>query len=184
MSASHLSRLVEQAAKDAQERRSVCSLLEVRYRAQDAEKPRPFAQALRGAKGMPLIAEIKRQSPSKGAINLGLDPVRLAQAYQAGGAACLSVLTDRVHFGGSLADLTAARAACALPVLRKDFTVTHYQVYEGRAAGGDAVLLIAAAMPAFVLHELAELTRELGMGCSSRSTRSTSSRQPSSARPI
>src|SRR5207249_11398827 len=105
----------------------------------------------------------KGASPSRGTINAGLDPAALAQAFERGGAACLSVLTDRANFGGSLADLQAARAATRLPVLRKDFIVSIFQVYEARAFGADAVLLIAAAAPASLLEELASLARELGL---------------------
>jgi indole-3-glycerol phosphate synthase len=124
---------------------------------------RPFKSRLLGAAGNPIIAEVKRASPSRGAINPGLDPVKLSQACERGGAACLSVLTDRRNFGGSLEDLVAARGAVALPVLRKDFIVSIFQVYEARAFGADAVLLIAAAAPASLLEELASLARELGM---------------------
>jgi indole-3-glycerol phosphate synthase len=153
---SHLQRLVEQAVADMKERRK--SPLP-----EPLDDVRPFKSRLLEAAGNPLIAEVKRASPSRGTINAALDPARLAQAFERGGAACLSVLTDRANFGGSLADLQAARGAVALPVLRKDFIVSIFQVYEARAFGADAVLLIAAAAPASLLEELAALARELGM---------------------
>jgi indole-3-glycerol phosphate synthase len=136
---------------------------EIRARAAEAAPPREFVGALRKAKerARAVIAEVKRSSPSRGAIAPDLHPGRLAAAYERGGAACVSVLTDRANFGGTLEDLAAARDACSLPVLRKDFLVTPYQLYEARAHGADAVLLIAAALQPRVLAELRELAREL-----------------------
>ncbi|HWE24846.1 MAG TPA: indole-3-glycerol phosphate synthase TrpC, partial [Myxococcales bacterium] len=138
---------------------------DVRSRAAAASTPRPFAAALRAAKarGRAVVAEVKRSSPSRGAIAPDLNPGRIAAAYERGGAACISVLTDRANFGGSLEDLASARSACALPVLRKDFLVTPYQIYEARAFGADAVLLIAAALKPPALSELRALARELHM---------------------
>jgi len=110
---------------------------------------RPFAAGLRAAAAtgeMAVISEIKRRSPSKGALNVDLDPSDLAAAYSSGGASALSVLTDHEFFGGSVADLQAARGAVALPVLRKDFTVAALDVCDARAMGADCVLLIAAAL--------------------------------------
>jgi indole-3-glycerol phosphate synthase len=146
---SHLQRLVEQAVADARER---------------AKLPLPSgASPARLFPRRGVIAEVKRASPSKGEINPGLHPATLAQAYERGGAAAVSVLTDRAHFGGSLDDLRAARAAASLPVLRKDFIVTEFQVREARAHGADAILLIAAAAPLGTLRSLRQLARELGM---------------------
>ncbi len=107
--------------------------------------PRDFTSSLRG-EGLSCIAEIKRRSPSKGDLNLELQPDLVAKDYAAGGASCLSVLTDVRFFGGSAEDLRLARAACDLPVLRKDFTVSELDVVEARLMGADAVLLIAAAL--------------------------------------
>jgi indole-3-glycerol phosphate synthase len=127
---------------------------------------RPFAGALRAARGsgvLAVIAEIKRRSPSKGPLNPDLDAEAVARAYEAGGAAALSVLTDREFFGGSPADLAAARDATTLPVLRKDFTVSAQDVCDARLMGADCVLLIAAALTRPELVELHRLARELGL---------------------
>lgn len=124
--------------------------------------PRGFLAALR-QDGIRVIAEIKRASPSKGAIDLNLDPAALAVRYEQGGAAALSVLTEPDFFKGSLADLESARRATSLPVLRKDFIIDPYQVYETAAAGADAMLLIIRAVDEPSLHELYELARSLGL---------------------
>ena len=128
--------------------------------------PRGFRQALKEAHmagRCGLIAEFKRLSPSGGQIRQGADPAEVARAYEAGGAVCLSILTDTPHFGGSLDDLRAARGAAALPVLRKDFILEPWQVYESRAAGADAILLIMAALGDAQALELEELARALDL---------------------
>jgi indole-3-glycerol phosphate synthase len=112
---------------------------------------------------MAVISEIKRRSPSKGDLDPTLDPVAVARDYEAGGASCVSVLTDEVFFGGSRADLIAARAACALPVLRKDFTVGPLDVCDARIMGADAVLLIVAALADGELADLLSLARDLDL---------------------
>jgi indole-3-glycerol phosphate synthase len=155
---------------------------ELRRAVEGAEPTRGFAQALRAADGLAVIAEVKRRSPSKGDLFADLDPARLAGQYELGGATCLSVLTDEVHFGGSPDDLAAARAGTRLPVLRKDFTVSVKDVLDARLMGADCVLLIAAALDdeelaafhrtatdvgldALVeVHDEAELERALAVG--------------------
>lgn len=130
-----------------------------------APPARGFAAALRGrdGRGLAVIAEIKRRSPSKGDLAVDLDPASLAGRYEEGGAAALSVLTDVEHFGGSVDDLRAARAAVSLPVLRKDFTVCERDVLDARIMGADAVLLIAAALPTDDLVRYHRLADEVGL---------------------
>jgi indole-3-glycerol phosphate synthase len=131
-------------------------------RAQAMPAPRDFAAAL-GGDGLSCIAEIKRRSPSKGDLDPDLQPELVAKEYVAGGAACLSVLTDTDYFGGSPADLPAAREASGLPVLRKDFTVQDADVVDARLMGADAVLLIVAALEDDALGRCAALADELGL---------------------
>jgi len=145
--------------KDPREAEAVLAEAEAAAR---AEPVRDFQAALR-APGLSVIAEVKRRSPSKGDLAPGLDPAGLARAYAAGGAACLSVLTDVEFFGGSPADLAAARGAAALPVLRKDFTVSALDVADARLMGADAILLIAAALSDAQLAELAARAAGLGL---------------------
>jgi indole-3-glycerol phosphate synthase len=125
--------------------------------------PRDFVGALSGADGLAVIAEIKRRSPSKGALAPDLDPTTLAQAYALGGATCLSVLTDEAHFGGSADDLRAARSAVELPVLRKDFTVSERDVCDARIMGADCILLIVAALGDPELVAFSALARRLDL---------------------
>ena len=125
--------------------------------------PRDFFGALSGAPPIRLIAEVKKASPSKGVIRADFDPLAIARTYAAHGASCLSVLTDEQYFQGSLDYLRTIRAAVELPVLRKDFILDPYQVYEARAAGADGVLLIAECLDDCALRSLHNLIVELGM---------------------
>ncbi|MFQ6100886.1 MAG: indole-3-glycerol phosphate synthase TrpC [Anaerolineae bacterium] len=134
----------------------------VRAEAANAPLARDFVATLR-APGVSLIAEVKRASPSKGVLREDLDPAMLARTYEASGAAAVSVLTDAHFFRGSLDDLRAVRRSVSLPVLRKDFLLDPYQVYEARAAGADAVLLIVAALDDGRLDSLHRLACDLGM---------------------
>lgn len=121
------------------------------------------AEAILRGEGVSVIAEVKRKSPSKGELAAISDPAALASAYEAGGAHCISVLTEERRFGGSLADLAAVRASVDIPVLRKDFIVSSYQLFEARAYGADVALLIVAALDDNALVSLIERTRSLGM---------------------
>ncbi|MDX1925491.1 MAG: indole-3-glycerol phosphate synthase TrpC [Pirellulaceae bacterium] len=130
---------------------------------QTTPAPRDFLAPFRTAPPIRLIAEVKKASPSKGIIRQDFDPVQIAQAYEAGGASCLSVLTDVDYFQGHLDYLKAVKQAVSLPVLRKDFVIHPYQVFEARVAGADAVLLIAECLSRQELRGLYQLIRELGM---------------------
>jgi indole-3-glycerol phosphate synthase / phosphoribosylanthranilate isomerase len=160
-----LDQIVAETRTDLAERKACVPLEELRATAALAPRPHPFVEALRPHLGGParLIAEIKRASPSKGVISQAFDPVAKARAYERGGAAAISVLTEPHFFQGSLEHLRAVRDAVALPVLRKDFIVDPYQVYEARAVGADALLLIVALLDDATLCELQALIRKLGM---------------------
>lgn len=135
---------------------------QVQASARAAPKPRDFVGAL-GAKRPAVIAEIKKASPSRGVLREQFDPAAIAASYERAGAACISVLTDRQFFQGDAAHLRAARAACSLPVLRKDFVIDPYQVYESRSLGADCILLIAACLGKNTMLELERLAHELAM---------------------
>ncbi len=171
---------MDQAMPDVLARICAGTLMEVRQRRQampagtlrrkiaDAHQPvRGFGAALKAAVAdgcCGLIAEVKKASPSGGLIRPGFDPAAIARAYEAAGATCLSVLTEAAHFQGEPAHLRAARAATALPVLRKDFMLDPWQVYESRAMGADCVLLIMAALSNEMAIELEGTARDLDMG--------------------
>jgi indole-3-glycerol phosphate synthase len=157
-----LARKVEEVAQRSRAR----PLAELRSIASDQAPARGFATAIQrrlDAGEAAVIAEVKKASPSKGLIRKDFDPAAIARSYEAGGAACLSVLTDIDFFQGSDAYLADARGACTLPVLRKDFVIDPYQVHEARAIGADCILLIVAALDDGPLVELSNLAMELGM---------------------
>jgi indole-3-glycerol phosphate synthase len=148
------------------EARARTPLAEMRSRAQQAEPPRDFVGALRAkhaAGAAAVIAEIKKASPSKGLLRADFNPSKIAASYARAGAACLSVLTDSGFFQGAHEHLAEARAACALPVLRKDFIVDEFQVHEARALGADCILLIAACLTTEEMKALERAARALGM---------------------
>ncbi|HJR74051.1 MAG TPA: indole-3-glycerol phosphate synthase TrpC [Luteimonas sp.] len=161
-----LQKILQRKAEEIAERSLRRPLGELKAQAADAPATRGFAAAVeaRIAAGDPaVIAEVKKASPSKGVIRADFDPAAIARSYEAGGAACLSVLTDVDFFQGADDYLRQAREACSLPVLRKDFTIDPWQVYEARTLGADCILLIVAALDDARLAALSELALGLGM---------------------
>jgi len=161
-----LVRILDRKREEISERSARAPLAALRDYADAAPAVRPFLGALeaRILRGEPaVIAEIKKASPSKGLLRADFDPEAIARSYEAGGAACLSVLTDHDFFQGAEAYLEDARAACSLPVLRKDFMIDPYQVWEARVMGADCILLIVSALDDATLVELTALAHELGM---------------------
>ena len=161
-----LKRILARKAEEITERSRRVGMRELGGRIDHMPPPRPFADALRARIDngeAAVIAELKRASPSRGVLRENFDPADIARDYEAGGAAALSVLTDREFFQGADEHLVDARAACNLPVLRKDFTIDAYQVYEARALGADCILLIVAALGDAAINDLAGLAVHLGM---------------------
>lgn len=163
MSTDILSRIVETKIAEVANSRKKISELKLRKQAQQRKEFRPFFQRLAkpGPSGVNIIAEIKRASPSKGLISPDLNPALYAEKYERGGAAALSVLTDTQYFQGSFEDFKAARSACHLPMLRKDFLISPYQIYESAELGADAILLIVRILEPVQLKEYLQLAGEL-----------------------
>lgn len=161
-----LNRIIDRKFEEVAERSARRSIAQLQAEIASASQPRGFVAAMEAklvAGQSAVIAEIKKASPSKGVIREDFHPAEIARSYEQGGAACLSVLTDADFFQGSEAYLQQAREACSLPVIRKDFIVDPYQVYEARAIAADCILLIAAALDDAQLAQLNALAHELGM---------------------
>ncbi|MBI5429278.1 MAG: indole-3-glycerol phosphate synthase TrpC [Nitrosomonadales bacterium] len=161
-----LNKILAVKAQEVAAAKPVKPLPQLRIEAEQAAPARDFVGAIRGriAAGQPaVIAEIKKASPSKGVLREDFSPAEIAASYARHGAACLSVLTDEQFFQGSAEYLKQARAACELPVLRKDFIVDEYQIYQARAMGADAILLIAAALTKSQMKSFEKLAHSLGM---------------------
>lgn len=161
-----LKKILDKKAEEISQRKGQRSIADLEEIAQGVEKPRGFYEALRrkaDAKKPAIIAEIKKASPSKGVIREDFQPVTIATDYAMNGATCLSVLTDKDFFQGAEAYLQMVRERCPLPVIRKDFMVDPYQIYESRALGADCILLIVAALEDSQMRELADTATRLGM---------------------
>ena len=158
-----LDEIIDGVRDDLAVRTALTSLDELKSRARRVAQAHDVYLALSAGDGVKVIAEVKRSSPSKGALAIIADPAGLASDFAAGGASVISVLTEQRRFGGSLQDLAAVRAAVDIPVLRKDFMVSSYQVWEARAYGADAILLIVAALDQATLVGLRERAESLGM---------------------
>ena len=161
-----LNKIMEHKAEELAHRQSKLAIAELKAISADADECRGFVKALQyslNQERSAVIAEIKKASPSKGVIREDFDPIQIAQSYAAGGASCLSVLTDEEFFQGHDDYLRSARAACDLPILRKDFMRSDYQVYEAKAMQADCILLIVAALEDGLMQDLAGRAKELGL---------------------
>nr|WP_256670077.1 indole-3-glycerol phosphate synthase TrpC [Pseudomonas sp. L-22-4S-12] len=161
-----MEKILARKAEEVAARRARVGLAEVEVAARSADAPRGFARALleqAARKEAAVIAEVKKASPSKGVLRENFDPAQIARSYEAGGATCLSVLTDIDFFQGADEYLQQARAACSLPVIRKDFMIDPYQIVEARALGADCVLLIVSALDDARMAELASVAKDVGL---------------------
>ena len=161
-----LEKIINRKAEEVAERKALRPQAELELILPAVDAPRGFADAMQiavAAGRSAVIAEVKKASPSKGVIREDFDPAQIARSYELGGACCLSVLTDIDFFQGSDAYMQQARAACSLPVIRKDFMIDPYQVVEARALGADCILLIVAALDDGLMHELAATAKAVGL---------------------
>jgi len=158
-----LTKIFERKAIEVADAKRLVGIDKIQALARETEAPRGFLRALANASGLALIAEVKKASPSQGIIRPNFDPVEVAQAYERAGAHALSVLTDEHYFQGSAENLRLAKKSTNLPCLRKDFVNDPYQVYQARAWGADAILLIVASLHASEVRDLRGLAEELGM---------------------
>ena len=161
-----LKKILDTKAIEVQQRSAAMSLTEMKARAFDQPEARGFYKAMQAKvdAGLPaVIAEIKKASPSKGVFREDFDPARIAESYEKSGAACLSILTDKDYFQGSEAYLQQGRSACSIPVIRKDFLVDPYQVYEAKVINADCILLIASSLSDMQLQDFSGIATELGM---------------------
>jgi indole-3-glycerol phosphate synthase len=160
-----LQRILQRKSEEITAGMAIASMADLAAQASDCEPPRGFVDGLRQAlaKGSAVIAEIKKASPSAGVIRKDFHPAAIARSYQSGGAACLSVLTDKDFFKGDAQYLEEARNACSLPVLRKDFIIDPWQIFESRVMGADCILLIASALEQVQMQDLLGLAKESGM---------------------
>ncbi len=163
MTTNILDQIVAEKRREIQRHQSESSLSEMHRRLRDAPPARDFLARLANATGMGIIAEVKKASPSAGVLKADFDPVSIACAYADAGADCISVLTDEPFFQGKLAYLTAIRSAVSIPLLRKDFILDPYQIFQARVHGADAVLLIAEILTDSELHDLLAATHAIGM---------------------
>jgi indole-3-glycerol phosphate synthase len=157
-----LDKILDRKRGEVLRSRAAVSLEEVKERIKDLPPPRSFSSSMRGP-ALAVIAEIKKASPSRGVLSTNFDPVRLAEEFTEGGASALSVLTDEEFFQGQKSYIQQVKSAVAIPVLRKDFILEEYQVYESRSIGADAILLIVRAMSQETLRVLADCARRLGL---------------------
>ena len=164
MSATHLDKIIEKKRERVEALKIAVPIETIVQAARERVRPKKsFLEAISSANKINIIAEFKRASPSKGTINGTGRPDEMAQMYEAGGAAAISVLTEEDFFAGSIGDLKAVKSSVSIPVLRKDFIIDEYQIYEAAAAGADAILLIVAALMPDELEGLRSLTKEIGL---------------------